>query len=178
MDFKFTPEIVASILRKSEGALAPAQVNGRNTFGHTGERHSAITNADLNKRRDETPHGGVELFLAFQDFKQAVAVGTTLLNHSQVTPLIENFYYRGKEGNGRIMGDEDRDHNGQVVRVIEDGGRLNIESFDIGENNEVAVRLAGKKGTLKTSLFTMRLQKKVGFPVNLMIVTFFPTLRL
>ncbi len=62
--------------------------------------------------------------------------------------------------------------------MIEDGGRLNIESFDIGENNEVAVRLAGKKGTLKTSLFTMRLQKKVGFPVNLMIVTFFPTLRL
>lgn len=151
---KFTPEIVASILRQSEGAVGPALFGGRPVVGHTGERHSAITNAGLLEREQEDAvNGQPAIFMAFLDFRQTVEIGTAMLNHPSLEGVLEGLRC-GKQGHPQT-------------------GRLNVDRFDLMADHQV--RLNGRQ-TVKTRYFTMRMQKKVAFPNGLMIVTFFPTM--
>ena len=159
MDFKMTPEIVEKIFRMSEGAVSPIKGRVRGVvvdrIAHAGERHTAITNEDLWKRQGK--NNEIEIFTAFLDFAQALRVAGKILNDPSVTPRLERLYYatEGKSGNAKDSGEEAITH-------------------DIGTLEKV--RYKGPGGVLPTSQFTLVLHKKVGFPCNFMVYTFFPSL--
>jgi hypothetical protein len=69
MDFPFDEHLVRRILVASEGAVALR--HGDRVRGHTGARHSAVTNEYLFNR------GGVAT--AFLDFNQTVRIGLEVL---------------------------------------------------------------------------------------------------
>ena len=82
MDFKFDTGTVKRIFEASEGAITT--IGRRDVYGHTGERHSAITKADLAARG--------HIATAFMDFKQAVDVGVKVFNAIKPEAL-EAVYY-------------------------------------------------------------------------------------
>ncbi len=161
MDFKLTQDMIRQILRMSEGAVSPIKGKVRGVvvdkIAHAGERHTGITNDNLARR--EAGNNQIELFTAFLDFKQAVEVAEIILNLPDVAPELERLYYsvEGKSGHARDSG----------VSVI----TRNIHT-------PIRVRYKGGGGILQTSMFTMVLHKKVGFPCNFMVFTFYPTLPL
>ena len=82
MDFTFTEDVVRRIFMASEGAVALR--HGDNVHGHTGARHSAVTNEYLYNR------GGVAT--AFVDFAQAVRIGVEVLGRipaADLTSIVE-----------------------------------------------------------------------------------------
>lgn len=153
MDFKLNRQIIEKIFQMSEGAISPIT----NRVAHSGARHTKISNMQLGLRTAR--NNEIELFTAFNDLKQSVNTAELILNHPLVTPKLERLYYaiEGQRSQGKQCGEE-------------------IIIHDIGQ--QIFVRYNGGDGHLPTSLFQMVLHKKVGFPCNFMIYTFYPTLRM
>jgi hypothetical protein len=152
MDTKLNRQIIERIFRMSEGAISP--ITGKSA--HTGERHTNITNMVL-KSRTIKENGEIELFTAFISLTQAVDVAELIFNHPSVVPKLERLYraVEGERSPGASCGEE-------------------VITHDIGK--KILVRYKGGSGMIPTSLFHMVLHKKVGFPFNLLIYTFYPTL--
>jgi hypothetical protein len=153
MDFKLNRQIIEQIFQMSEGAISPIT----NRAAHSGEKHTKITNVQLGHRT--VRNNEIELFTAFDNFKQAVDVAELILNDPLITPRLERLYYsiEGQRSAGRQCGEESITH-------------------DIGQ--QILVRYNGGDGRIPTSLFQMVLHKKVGFPCNFMIYTFYPTVKM
>ncbi|WP_293866111.1 hypothetical protein [uncultured Alsobacter sp.] len=84
MDFKFDEALVRRMFEGSEGtALA---IGRRTVTGHTGERHSGITNSGLYDRNNDV------LATAFVSFKQAIGIAVKVLNRIPPQQL-EAVYY-------------------------------------------------------------------------------------
>lgn len=90
MDFKFDHALVRRMFEASEGT--PLALGRRVVEGHTGERHSDITNAGLQDRNDNV------LATAFVSFRQAIDIAVQVLNLIPARDL-ERIYYAPQGSN-------------------------------------------------------------------------------